>query len=34
MKSTDQEIGAGNAGLFVFVVTALWLLLFYSDIFR
>lgn len=34
MKSNDQDIGTGNAGLLVFVITALWLLLFYSDIFR
>lgn len=34
MKSEEKEMTTGNAGLFVLVLTAVWLLLFYSDVFR
>lgn len=33
MKSDNQELGSGNLGLFIFVMLAVWLLLFYSDLF-
>jgi hypothetical protein len=34
MKSENQQLGSGNAGLFIFVMTAVWLILFYYGYFR
>jgi len=32
MKSGNQEFEGGNLGLLVFVVTAIWLILFHTNI--
>lgn len=34
MKSSNREFDGGSIGLFVFVLTAVWLLLFHSNVFR
>lgn len=34
MKEGNEEFDGGSLGLIIFLMTALWFMVFYSDVFR